>query len=436
MWVYNRFFIPDIVYVIDIEPIRERFSAVAPFLDERGRRLVAAAEAFAAGYGGIAAVAMATGIAPSTIGRGLKELASDEPSPRIRRPGAGRKPTICKDPTLLPDLQTLVEPTTRGDPESPLRWTCKSVRRLAQALQAQGHEISRTLVAQLLNNAGYSLQANRKTTEGDSHPDRDAQFGYINTQVTRALAEKQPVISVDTKKKELVGDFRNSGREYRPQGSPEDVRVHDFLIKELGRAVPYGVYDLAANSGWVSVGIDHDTAAFAVNSIRQWWRRVGRARYPEATRLLITADGGGSNGSRVRLWKWELQTLANELGLDIAVSHLPPGTSKWNKIEHRLFSFISQNWRAKPLVSYRVIVELISATTTKMASPCAANSTPANIPEGLSSPTPRWPPSTLNAPSSTASGITPSHRIPILQIARLFPDGPLASSARSGCSRV
>ena len=351
--------------MIDIEPIRERFSAVAPFLDERGRRLVAAAEAFAAGYGGIAAVAMATGIAPSTIGRGLKELASDEPSPRIRRPGAGRRTTISKDPTLLQDLQTLVEPTTRGDPESPLRWTCKSVRRLAQALQAQGHEISRTLVAQLLNNAGYSLQANRKTTEGDSHPDRDAQFGYINTQVTRALAEKQPVISVDTKKKELVGDFRNSGREYRPQGSPEDVRVHDFLIKELGRAVPYGVYDLAANSGWVSVGIDHDTAAFAVNSIRQWWLRVGRARYPEATRLLITADGGGSNGSRVRLWKWELQKLANELGLDIVVNHLPPGTSKWNKIEHRLFSFISQNWRAKPLVSYRVIVELISATTTK-----------------------------------------------------------------------
>jgi hypothetical protein len=351
--------------VIDIEPIRERFSAVAPFLDERGRRLVAAAEAFAAGYGGITAVAMATGIAPSTIGRGLKELAQDEPSERIRRPGAGRKRTISKDPTLLVDLEALVEPTTRGDPESPLRWTCKSVRRLAQALQAQGHEVSRTLVAHLLNEAGYSLQANRKTTEGDSHPDRDAQFGYINTQVTTALAEQQPVISVDTKKKELVGDFRNNGREYRPQGNPEEVRVHDFLIKELGRAVPYGIYDLAANSGWVSVGVDHDTAAFAVNSIRQWWRTVGRARYPEATRLLITADGGGSNGSRVRLWKRELQELANELGLDITVSHLPPGTSKWNKIEHRLFSFISQNWRAKPLVSYRVIVELISATTTK-----------------------------------------------------------------------
>ena len=227
------------------------------------------------------------------------------------------------------------------------------MHRLAQALQAQGHEVSRTLVGHLLNEAGYSLQGNRKTAEGDSHPDRDAQFGYINTQVTTALAEQQPVISVDTKKKELVGDFRNNGREYRPQGNPEDVRVHDFLIKELGRAVPYGIYDLAANCGWVSVGVDHDTAAFAVNSIRQWWRTVGWARYPEATRLLITADGGGSNGSRVRLWKRELQKLANELGLDIVVSHLPPGTSKWNKIEHRLFSFISQNWRARPLVSYR-----------------------------------------------------------------------------------
>jgi len=223
----------------------------------------------------------------------------------------------------------------------------------------------------LLNEAGYSLQGNRKTTEGDSHPDRDAQFGYINTQVTTALAERQPVISVDTKKKELVGDFRNNGREYRPQGNPEEVQVHDFLIKELGRAVPYGIYDLAANSGWVSVGVDHDTAAFAVNSIRQWWRTVGRARYPEATRLLITADGGGSNGSRVRLWKRELQELANELGLDIAVSHLPPGTSKWNKIEHRLFSFISQNWRAKPLVSYRVIVELISANYHQNRPHCA-----------------------------------------------------------------
>src|SRR6266404_4489244 len=421
------------VVVIDVEPIRERFLTVAPFLDERGRRLVAAAEAFAVGYGGIAAVAMATGMAPSTIGRGLRELAQDEPSERIRRPGAGRKPTICKDPTLLPDLEALVEPTTRGDPESPLRWTCKSVRRLAQALQAQGHQVSRTLVAELLNAAGYSLQANRKTKEGDNHPDRDAQFGYINTQVTTALTEQPPVISVDTKKKELVGDFRNNGREYRPQGNPEAVRVHDFLIKELGRAVPYGVYDLAANSGWVSVGVDHDTAAFAVSSIRQWWQAVGRPRYPDATRLLITAKpapakagGGGSNGSRVRLWKRELQKLANELGLDITVCHLPPGTSKWNKIEHRLFSFISQNWRAKPLISYRVIVDLISATTTKPASLCAANSTLANTPAALSSRTPRWPRSISNAPNSTASGTTLSRRRLIPQIARLFPDKPLA----------
>jgi hypothetical protein len=418
MWVNNLTWILYVVVVIDIEPIRERFSAVAPFLDERGRRLVAAAEAFAAGYGGIAAVAMATGVAPSTIGRGLKELAQDEPSERIRRPGAGRKRTISKDPTLLADLEALVEPTIRGDPQSRLRWTCKSVRRLAQALQAQGHEVSRTLVAHLLNEAGYSLQGNRKTTEGDSHPDRDAQFGYINAQVTTALAEQQPVISVDTKKKELVGDFRNPGREYRPQGNPEEVRVHDFLIKELGRAVPYGIYDLAANSGWVSVGVDHDTAAFAVNSIRRWWRTVGRARYPEATRLLITADGGGSNGSRVRLWKRELQKLADELGLDIKVSHLPPGTSKWNKIEHRLFSFISQNWRAKPLVSYRVIVELISATTTKTGLTVHCELDTSQYPSGMSYRMQTWPPSTSNVLSSTASGTTPSLQEIIPQIAR------------------
>ena len=366
-----------------LNPSESDFPRWRRFLDERGRRLVAAAEAFAAGYGGIAAVATATGMAPSTIGRGLKELAQDDPSERVRRPGAGRKPAIAKDPRLLPDLEALVEPTTRGDPQAPLRWTCKSVRRLAQALQAQGHQVSRTLVAELLNAAGYSLQGNRKTKEGESHPDRDAQFAHINTQVAAALAEQQPVISVDTKKKELVGDFRNPGREYRPQGDPEEDRVHDFLIKELGRAVPYGVYDLAANSGWVSVGVDHNTAAFAVNSIRQWWLTVGRGRYPEATRLLITADGGGSNGSRVRLWKRELQTLANELDLDIAVSHLPPGTSKWNKIEHRLFSFISQNWRAKPLVSYRVIVELISATTTKTGLTVRCELDPGQYPRGI-----------------------------------------------------
>jgi DDE family transposase len=270
---------------------------------------------------------MATGMAPSTIGRGLKELAQDEPSERVRRPEGGAQAGDLQGPDPARGSRGVGRADDTRGSATPLRWTCKSVRRLAQALQAQGHQVSRTLVAELLNSAGYSLQANRKTKEGDSHPDRDAQFARINTQTAAALAEKQPVISVDTKKKELVGDFRNNGREYRPQGNPEEVRVHDFLIKELGRAVPYGVYDLAANAGWVSVGVDHDTAAFAVNSIRQWWQAVGRTRYPDATRLLITADGGGSNGSRVRLWKRELQKLANQLGLDIVVSHLPPGTS-------------------------------------------------------------------------------------------------------------
>jgi hypothetical protein len=351
--------------MIGVDAIRQRFSAVSPFLDERGRRVVAAAEAAAAGYGGIAAVSAATGIAASTIGRGLRELSEPQELDRVRRAGGGRKTNVAKDATLLSDLGALVEPTSRGDPQSPLLWTCKSVRRLAQELQAQGHQVGRTLVGELLDGMGYSLQGNRKTREGDSHPDRDAQFQHINAAVNTALVEHEPVISVDTKKKELVGDFKNGGREYRPAGDPEKVRVHDFLIKELGRAVPYGVYDLAANAGWVNLGIDHDTAAFAVHSIRRWWNEIGRTRYPHATRLLITAAGGGSNGSRVRLWKRELQRLANEIDIDIAVHHLPPGTSKWNKIEHRLFSFISQNWRARPLVSYRVIVDLISATTTK-----------------------------------------------------------------------
>jgi Rhodopirellula transposase DDE domain len=351
--------------MIDVDAIRQRFSAVAPFLNERGRRVLAAAEAAAAGYGGIAAVTAATGIAASTIGRGLRELSQPQELDRVRRLGGGRKTTAEKDATLLSDLGALVEPSSRGDPESPLRWTCKSVRRLAEELQSQGHRVGRTLVSELLDTMGYSLQGNRKTLEGSDHPDRNAQFEHINAAVRAALAEHEPVISVDTKKKELVGDFKNGGREYRPAGDPEKVRVHDFLIKELGRAVPYGVYDLAANAGWVNLGVDHDTAAFAVHSIRRWWQEFGRSRYPAATRLLITADGGGSNGSRVRLWKRELQTLANEIGIDIAVHHLPPGTSKWNKIEHRLFSFISQNWRAKPLVSYRVIIDLISATTTK-----------------------------------------------------------------------
>jgi hypothetical protein len=352
--------------MIDTTPIRDRFAALAPHLDERGRRSFAAAEASSAGYGGIAAVARATGIAPSTIGRGLDELAgtSDVPADRNRRPGGGRKTLTATNPTLLDDLLALVSPSERGDPMSPLRWTCKGLRRLARELQAMGHKISHTVVGELLKSQKFSLQANSKTREGDSHPDRDAQFEHINASVSRALAAQQPVISVDTKKKELVGDFKNAGREWRPQGDPEAVRVHDFLIKELGRAVPYGIYDLAANAGWVSVGIDHDTAEFAVQTIRTWWRNVGSKRYPDARHLTITADGGGSNGSRVRLWKRELQKLANELGIAINVHHLPPGTSKWNKIEHRLFSFISMNWRAKPLVSYRVIVDLISATTT------------------------------------------------------------------------
>jgi hypothetical protein len=351
--------------MLDTDAIRERYTQLSPHLDERGRRIFAAAEARAAGYGGIAAVSRATGLAASTIGRGLKELAAAGlENDRIRRHGGGRKALLVNDTKLLDNLLTLVAPSERGDPMSPLRWTCKSLRRLAAELRALGHRISHTVVGELLKQQKFSLQGNRKTREGDSHPDRDAQFAYINESVTRMLAGRQPVISVDTKKKELVGNFKNGGREWRPRGDPEEVRVHDFLIKELGRAVPYGVYDLAANEGWVSVGIDHDTAAFAVQTIRSWWHNVGHPQYPGASCLTITADGGGSNGSRVRLWKYQLQKLADELGIEINVHHLPPGTSKWNKIEHRLFSFISMNWRAKPLVSYRVIVDLISATTT------------------------------------------------------------------------
>ena len=349
----------------DKDSFQKRNAAMLPHLDERQRRLFAAAEARAAGYGGIAAVSRVTRIAASTIGRGLKDLETPLPPGRVRRPGGGRKSLSATDPRLLEDLNALVDPSARGDPMSPLRWTCKSLRRLAAELNKLGHRISHTVVGELLKKQGFSLQANRKIREGADTPDRDAQFHFINDAVQTALAENQPVISVDTKKKELVGDFKNAGREWRPQGEPEQVRVHDFLIKELGRAVPYGIYDLAANTGWVSVGIDHDTAAFAVETIRRWWQHVGRVRYPLAKRLLITADGGGSNGSRLRLWKRELQRLANELGISIEVHHLPPGTSKWNKIEHRLFSFITQNWRAKPLVSYRVIVDLIAATKTE-----------------------------------------------------------------------
>jgi hypothetical protein len=353
--------------MINLAPIRDRFASLSPHLDERERRLLAATEARSAGYGGIAAVARATGIAVSTIGRGLKELRGATvaaEATRVRRHGGGRKTLISGSPLLLGDLLALVEPTERGDPMSPLRWTCKGTRRLAKELTAMGHKISRTVVGELLNAQKFSLQGNRKTLEGGQSPDRDAQFLHINNRVTKALAWNQPVISVDTKKKELVGDFKNNGREWRPKGSPEAVRVHDFVIPELGRAVPYGVYDIAANAGWVSVGMSADTAEFAVGTIRRWWHEIGRVRYPGTKYLTITADGGGSNGSRVRLWKRELQRLSNELGIDIVVHHLPPGTSKWNKIEHRLFSFITMNWRGKPLVSYAVIIALIGATTT------------------------------------------------------------------------
>jgi Rhodopirellula transposase DDE domain len=373
--------------VIDEAAIKLRYVAVDPVLDERARRRFAAAEALAAGRGGVTAVARVTGMARSTIDRGLSELRGETVTAaapdRIRRKGGGRKPLVVTDPTLLSDLKYLVEPTTRGDPMAPLLWTAKSLRRLAAGLRGLGHRICHNVVADLLRDMGYSLQANRKTREGTNHPDRDAQFGYINDQVKQALASSEPAISVDTKKKELVGDFKNGGREYRPKGEPEPVRVHDFIIPELGRAAPYGVYDIADNAGWVSVGIDHDTASFAVNAIRRWWQAMGRARYPHATRFVVTADCGGSNGVRLRLWKRELQTLANELGISITVCHLPPGTSKWNKIEHRLFSFITQNWRGRPLVSYQTIVQLISATTTDTGLKVQCEIDPNTYPAGV-----------------------------------------------------
>ncbi|MEK7217016.1 MAG: ISAzo13 family transposase, partial [Chloroflexota bacterium] len=346
------------------DAIRQRFTLLTRHLDERTRRLLAAAEALTLGRGGVSAVARATGMSQMTIQQGIKDVQQLEPlTPgRVRKPGGGRKTAVSQDPTLLQDLESLVEPVTRGDPESPLRWTSKSLRKLAGELQQLGHRVSHRLVGALLHTLKYSLQANSKTLEGGDHPDRDAQFAYLNQQAQTALDAGEPVISVDAKKKELVGNFKNGGRELRPKGEPEQVQVYDFVDKELGRATPYGIYDVARNTGWVNVGIDHDTAAFAVESIRRWWQGMGQARYPEATKLLVNADGGGSNGSRVRLWKWELQKFADETGLAITVGHLPPGTSKGNKIEHRLFSFITQNWRGKPLVSHAVIVNLIAGT--------------------------------------------------------------------------
>ncbi|MEK7995428.1 MAG: ISAzo13 family transposase [Planctomycetota bacterium] len=350
----------------NIKEIRAKFRALVPSLTERMRRLWAGTEARAIGRGGIAIVARATSLARNTIVRGLKELEESAPLDfsRVRRAGGGRKRKAVLDPNLKDALERLVEPVTRGDPESPLRWTSKSTRILAQELNATGYSVSHVLVANLLDEMEYSLQANRKTMEGASHPDRNAQFEYINGEVSRRMGKGMPVISVDTKKKELIGRFKNGGRQWRPKGNPERVNVHDFLDKKKGKAIPYGVYELGRNVGWVSVGIDHDTARFAVTTIRRWWRELGRKAYPEADTLLITADSGGSNGARLRLWKWELQRFADASGLKISVSHLPPGTSKWNKIEHRLFSFISQNWRGQPLLTHAAIVNLISNTRT------------------------------------------------------------------------
>ena len=349
--------------------VRGKFRLLKASLNERTRRLWAATEAMALGRGGVTAVAAASRLSRKTIHAGIRELRDPEASSRmagrVRRPGAGRKPLTEKDPGLLPALLALVEPTTRGDPESPLRWTCKSVRRLAGELAARGHRVGPSKVAHLLGSMGYSLQANRKTMERRAHPDRDAQFRHIHDRVKSFQKRGQPVVSVDTKKKQLVGVYRNAGREWRPKGEPERVKMHDFPDARLGKVIPYGVYDLTHNEGWVSVGVDHDTAEFAAEAIRTWWRKMGKARFPRARELMITADCGGSNGNRSRLWKVALQRLADRTGLKLSVSHFPPGTSKWNKIEHRLFCHITENWRGKPLVSRVVIVRLIGATTTR-----------------------------------------------------------------------
>lgn len=353
-----------------VESVRRKFESLGPTLNEGALRHWAAAEAIELGWGGITAVSKATTLSRTTVTAGIEELkqrekTGEQSAARIRKPGGGRKPITQSDPEILQALERLVDPVTRGDSESPLRWTLKSTRILAGELTLQHHPIGARTVAALLREAGYSLQANRKMREGSQHPDRNAQFEYINDQVRRFNHCGQPSISVDTKKKELVGDFKNAGTQWRPKGEPEPVRVHDFKDKELGKAIPYGVYDMLNNQGWVSVGIDHDTAEFATHSILSWWKEMGSARFTGAKRLLITADGGGSNSHRSRLWKLSLQHLADETGLKLVVCHFPPGTSKWNKIEHRLFSYITSNWRGQPLISLQAIVELISNTTTK-----------------------------------------------------------------------
>jgi hypothetical protein len=352
--------------MIDETAIRARYVAIKDRLDERGRRLFVAAEKVAAGYGGTAAVSRATGVAHSTIIRGAKDLLSEPAATkRVRRKGGGRSALSQSNPAVLKDLRELVEPATMGDPMRPLLWVSKSREKLASALRALNHPVSANTVGKMLLTLGYSRQVNRKTKEGSHHPDRDGQFQHINAQVLAVQAAGQPVISVDTKKKELIGEYKNGGSDYRAAGCPDPVKVHDFVDKNLGKVAPYGIYDVATNTGWVSLGIDHDTAEFAVNAVRRWHQVVGSVRYPKADRVLITADGGGSNGSRVRLWKLELQKLADETGLTFQVCHYPPGTSKWNKIEHRMFCHITQTWRGKPLVSRITVVDLIAATTTK-----------------------------------------------------------------------
>ena len=373
-----------IVSMIDESPLRIRYEAVRSSLDERGRRLSAAAEAKAAGYGGIAAASRVTKLARSTIGRGLKDLRDPGSLGRkVRRKGGGSPRLATKDPTLLADLERLLEPATMGDPMRPLRWVSKSHDKLATALRAMGHKVSSSSIPKLLGELKYCRHSNRKTKEGGKHPDRDAQFEYINAKVEEFQADDQPVISIDAKKKELLGEFKNGGSDYSPQGRPIEVNTHDFEDKELGKVVPYGVYDIGANDGYVSLGIDHDTGQFAVNSVRLWLDRIGRARYPGMSRLMITADGGGSNGSRLRLWKWSLQQLADETGLTIQVCHYPPGTSKWNKIEHRMFCFITQNWRAMPLVSLYVAIALIANTTTKKGLSIRCDLDPDLYPKGI-----------------------------------------------------
>ena len=353
-----------------IERIRQKFAALSNVMDERVRRQWAGAEAESLGWGGVTAVSTATGLSRTTVMSGIAELKHRRSHPqeavdaRVRSAGGGRKPLTQTDPGLLAALEALVDPVTRGHPQSPLRWTCKSTAKLAEELARQNHPVTDRSVAALLKDAGYSLQANRKTREGSSNPDRNAQFEYINRQVLACQEKRQPVVSIDTKKKELVGEFKNGGQEWLPQGKPEKVNVHDFPDKKLGKAIPYGVYDLASNEGWVSVGIDHDTAQFAAASVKRWWDEMGCRRFPRATKLMITADGGGSNSSRNRLWKVSLQKLADELDLELQVCHFPPGTSKWNKIEHRMFCFITKNWRGRPLTSYETIVNLIGSTTT------------------------------------------------------------------------